>query len=223
MLRGGWGCSPRAVQGATEQTLNNPRAWAERPGKHLVRSEWGGSVVTPWGKARSPMWLMSQESAGWWTGQGTQTWKAQDGTWPCRPSEVKVAQSCPTATPRTRQSMEFSRPEYWDGWPFPSPWDPPNPGIKPRFLSLLVDSLPAEPQRKSKNTRVGSLSLLQRIFQTQELNWGLLHCRRILHQLSYQGSPADQVRCWNFHSHHDGKPMESSEQSTDIIWVNILK
>ena len=57
-------------------------------GKHLVRSDWGGSVVTPWGKARRPMWLMSQESAGWWTGQGTQTWKAQDGTWPCRPSEV---------------------------------------------------------------------------------------------------------------------------------------
>ena len=26
-------------------------------------------------------------------------------------------------------------------------------------------------------------------FPTQELNWGLLHCRRILYQLSYQGSP----------------------------------
>ena len=23
----------------------------------------------------------------------------------------------------------------------------------------------------------------------QELNWGLLHCRQILYQLSYQGSP----------------------------------
>ena len=40
-----------------------------------------------------------------------------------------------------------------------------------------------------QNTRVGSLSLLQQIFLTQESNWGLLHCRRILHQLSYQGSP----------------------------------
>ena len=35
---------------------------------------------------------------------------------------------------------------------------------------------------------VGSLSLLQGIFPTQELNLGLLHCRRILYQLSYQGS-----------------------------------
>ena len=34
-----------------------------------------------------------------------------------------------------------------------------------------------------------SLSLLQRNFPTQESNWGLLHYRRILYQLSYQGSP----------------------------------
>ena len=31
-------------------------------------------------------------------------------------------------------------------------------------------------------------SLLQQIFPTQELNWGLLHCRLILYQMSYQGS-----------------------------------
>jgi len=35
------------------------------------------------------------------------------------------------------------------------------------------------------------LSLLQRIFPSQELNQGLLHCRWILYQLSYQGSPYD--------------------------------
>ena len=28
-------------------------------------------------------------------------------------------------------SMRFSRQEYWSGWPFPSPGDLPNPGIKP--------------------------------------------------------------------------------------------
>ena len=50
-------------------------------------------------------------------------------------------------------------------------------------------SLPAKPPRKPKNTGVGSLSLLQWIFPTQELNWGLLVCRQILYQLSYQGSP----------------------------------
>ena len=39
-----------------------------------------------------------------------------------------------------------------------------------------------------KNTGVGCHALLQGIFKTQELNPGL-HCRRILYQLSYLGSP----------------------------------
>ena len=58
-----------------------------------------------------------------------------------------------------------------------------------RDPTLRVDSLPAKPQEKPKNTGVGSLSLLQQIFPTQESNWGLLHCKRILYQLSYEGSP----------------------------------
>ena len=46
--------------------------------------------------------------------------------------------------------------------------------------TLQADSLPAEPSGKPKNTGVGSLSLLQRIFPTQGSNRGFLHCRRIL-------------------------------------------
>ena len=93
-------------------------------------------------------------------------------------------------TPWTTQSMEFSRPEYWSGQPFPSPGDLPNPGIKPRSPALQMDSLPAEPQGKPKNTGVGSLSLLQQNFLTQDSNQGLLHCRWSRYQLSYQGSPS---------------------------------
>ena len=48
----------------------------------------------------------------------------------------------------TIQSMEFSRPEYWSGWPFPSPEDLPNPGIEHRCLTLQADSLPDEPPGK---------------------------------------------------------------------------
>ena len=33
-------------------------------------------------------------------------------------------------------SMEFPRQEYWSGLPFPTPGDPPNPGIKPPSLAL---------------------------------------------------------------------------------------
>ena len=40
-----------------------------------------------------------------------------------------------------------------------------------------------------QNTGVGSYSLLQDIFPTQELNPGLPHCRQILSQLSHEGSP----------------------------------
>ena len=89
-------------------------------------------------------------------------------------------------TPWTIQSMEFSRPEYWSGQPFLSPGDLPNSGIEPRSPALQEDSLPAEPQRKPKNTGVGNLSLLQGIFLTQKLNQGLLHCRWILYQPSYE-------------------------------------
>ena len=125
----------------------------------------------------------------------------------------------------TIQSMEFSRPEYWSGLPFPPPgywtcvsrvaggfltswatreargtlgllsrcpalcsvtwlcptlWDPM--GCSPPGSSVHGDSL-------GQNTRVGSLSFLQGIFPTQELNWDLLHCRWILYSLSQQGSP----------------------------------
>ena len=41
----------------------------------------------------------------------------------------------------------------------------------------------------SQNTRVGSLSLLQWIFPTQEWNPGLLDFRQILYKMNYHGSP----------------------------------
>ena len=40
----------------------------------------------------------------------------------------------------------------------------------------------------SQNTGMGSLSLLQGVFPTQGSNPGLLHCRRILYLLCYEGS-----------------------------------
>ena len=70
-----------------------------------------------------------------------------------------------------------------------SPGGLPNPGVKPRSPALQADSLPLEPQGKPNNTGVGSLTLLQWIFLTEEPNQGLLHCRQILYQVSYQGIP----------------------------------
>ena len=65
-------------------------------------------------------------------------------------------------------------------------------------LSLtLCDPMDSSPPVSSvhgdapgKNTGVGCHFLLQGIFSTQGSNPGLLHCRRILYQLSHQGSPS---------------------------------
>ena len=55
-----------------------------------------------------------------------------------------------TALSPDRRLLHCGLPGYWNGLPFRSPRDLPNPGIEP----------------------------------------GLLHCRQILYQLSYKGSPA---------------------------------
>ena len=41
--------------------------------------------------------------------------------------------------------MEFSKQEYWNGLPFPSPGDLPNPGMEPASPALQADALPSEP------------------------------------------------------------------------------
>ena len=81
----------------------------------------------------------------------------------------------------------FSRQEYWGGLPCSPPGDLPNPEIKPSSPTLRMDSLLTEPPGKPMNTGVGSLTLLQGIFPTQESSWGLMHCRWSIYQLSYQG------------------------------------
>ena len=42
-------------------------------------------------------------------------------------------------------SIGFSRQEYWNGLPFPSPGDLPNPGTEPRSPALQADPLPSDP------------------------------------------------------------------------------
>ena len=64
---------------------------------------------------------------------------------------VLVAQLCPTlcnpmdCSLLVPLSMDFSRPEYWSGLPFPSPGDIPNPAIEPGSPKLHANSLPSEP------------------------------------------------------------------------------
>ena len=61
--------------------------------------------------------------------------------------------------------------------------------VKVAQLCLTLRSLMDYIVHGILQARMGSLSLLQQILLTQESNRGLLHCRWILYQLSYQGSP----------------------------------
>ena len=75
----------------------------------------------------------------------------------------------------------------WVAFPFSR--ESSQPRDRTQVFCIVGDSLSAEPQGKPENIGEGSLSLLQGIFLTRESNQGLLHCRQILYQLSYQGSP----------------------------------
>ena len=107
--------------------------------------------------------------------------------------KVKVTQFCPTLSDLMEYIIHGILQAGILEWVAFTPGDIPNAGTKSRSPALQADSLPDEPQGKLKNTGVGSLSLLQRIFLSQELNQGFLHCRQILYQLSYQGSPDIRV------------------------------
>ena len=55
-------------------------------------------------------------------------------------SRVRLFATPWTVAYQAPQSMEFSRQEYWSGWPFPSPGDLPDPGIKPGSPALEADA-----------------------------------------------------------------------------------
>ena len=59
--------------------------------------------------------------------------------------------------------------------------------LRPHGLYIPWNSL-------GQNTRVGSLSLLQGIFPTQELNLGLLHSRQILYHLSHWEATREVIK-----------------------------
>ena len=78
--------------------------------------------------------------------------------------KVKVAQLCPTLCDPMDYTV-FSRPEYWNGEPFPSPGDLPNPGIEPRSPTVQADSFlfelpgkPLVPKEPTKSSSTGRIS-----------------------------------------------------------------
>ena len=84
----------------------------------------------------------------------------------------------------------------------PMDWSPPD-------SSVHGDS-------PGKNTGVGCHALFQRIFPTQGLNPGLLHCWRILYILSHQGSSCSPVPGGLF------LPLVEKHQTMNVLWESIF-
>ena len=63
-------------------------------------------------------------------------------------SHVQLSVTLWMATCQAALSMEFSRQEYWSGFPFPSPGDLPDPGMESGSPALQKNSLPTELQGK---------------------------------------------------------------------------
>ena len=66
----------------------------------------------------------------WWLPRG---WRSEVKSL----SHVRLFATPWTVAYQALPSIGFSRPEYWNGLPFPSPGDLPNPGIKP--VSCITD------------------------------------------------------------------------------------
>ena len=70
-------------------------------------------------------------------------------------------------------SMEFSRQEYWSGFPFPSPGDLPDPGTEPGFPAWQADSFPSKPPGKHPNQNILTLErkIVWKYLASQILNY----------------------------------------------------
>ena len=93
--------------------------------------------------------------------------------------------------------------------------------------SVVSDSLPPHGlwspwNSPGQGTGVGSLSLLQGSFPTQGSNPGLLHCRRILYQLSPQGSWARQILSFQTASKYLGFFLSLPSVSTEAAGYRSL-
>ena len=90
--------------------------------------DWKRSVFSPVPKKRNAKECSKSESVSW----------------------SVVSNSAPpwTVALQATLSMEFSRQEYWNGLPFPSPGDLPDPGVESSSPALQAESLPSEPPGK---------------------------------------------------------------------------
>ena len=89
-----------------------------------------------------------------------QKWKKKGGGSVSRSVVSDSLKSHGLGSHKAPLSMEFSRQEYWSGYPFPSLGDLPDPGIELGSPALQADSLPSQPPEKALPTRSETYLLL---------------------------------------------------------------
>ena len=77
----------------------------------------------------------------------------------CILSHVQLSVTLWTVANQTPLSTEFSRQEHWSGFPFPTPGDLPNPGIKPASPAMAGRFFILEPPGKPKCSIISFVSL----------------------------------------------------------------
>ena len=131
--------------------------------------------------------------------------------------KVKVAQLCLTLWDLMDYAVHgIIQARIQESVTFPSPRDLPNPALEARSPTLQVDSLPAEPQGKSKNTGVGSLSLLQWIFPIPGVEPGSLALQMVSLPTELWGKPIYLRTCWHswLCSTHSPHPLQPHQNKT---------
>ena len=89
-----------------------------------------------------------------------------------------------TVAHQTSLSTEFFRHEYWSRWPFSSPGDFPDTGMKPGSPALEAESLPSEPPGKDHQSgtrvvcRAEECKLLRTSKTSLNLSVTIAVCRR---------------------------------------------
>ena len=111
--------------------------------------------------------------------------------------------------PHRLYSMEFSRPEYWRGQPFPSPGDLPNPGIKQGSPALQTDSLPTELWGKPLSGGKGC--------QMWQRSWRRRHSGWVISESPWVENAQLNIEYWVWNISQSGNQDSWPMSETDIL------
>ena len=140
------------------------------------------ALEIPWTEEPGGLWFRGSKRVG-------RDWETEQLVW----SKVKVDQLCVTLC----DSRGIRQARILERVAFPFSRGSSQPRDWTQVSCIAGGFFTSWATREAQEYWSGYPTLLQGIFPTQELNQGLLHCRRILYQLSFEGSP--NLCGWAFH------------------------